>query len=196
MDLLNEEELLTKTRHEYTARRLPCEGIEITCSNIIDSQIYMSDMVKVDMVKVDQIIESKRDCFWINVNQLYTPQCYGTCGHNITFYEHMLSIAIEMRLGINPDDEEDFYELYQNDTFVDEFVCDEYFGDINRTMQTLSNVDAIVDAALRLYKERDVIHDISKNAFSQITNGSINCDGFRLETDDILINSAFSVQSV
>eukprot|EP01083_Nonionella_stella_P274242 930767_1 len=104
-----------------------------------------------------------------------------------------------MLLGINPDDRDELYEFYKNDTSalnIDEFVCDEYFGDANLTAQTLSNIDAIVAAALRLYKENDHIHDSGNDVSSQIINSSMDCDGFNMQRDVILINSTFSVQSV
>eukprot|EP01083_Nonionella_stella_P012450 35323_1 len=199
-DLLNDEELLSKARKEYSARRLPCEGITITCTNIIDDQVYdqqCSMRYKLsDMVDVTQIIESKRDCFWINVNQLYTPQCVGSCGQNVTLYNYQMSVELEIILGINPDDKnDDLYESLKNDT-VDEFLCKEHFGDINGTAQTLTSIDAIVNAALRFYEDTDVIHDIEKHSESRPLNGSINCDGFNMTNDVILINSTFSVQSI
>eukprot|EP01083_Nonionella_stella_P147565 465800_1 len=102
-DLLNENELLSKARAEYTARRLPCEGIGITCSNIIADQVYNKQCrmqyTLSDMVDVTKIIQSDRNCFWIHLNELYTAQCYGNCAQNITIYEYTMSIDLQMRIG-------------------------------------------------------------------------------------------------
>eukprot|EP01083_Nonionella_stella_P163936 541147_1 len=202
-NLLNDEELLSKARREYTSRRLPCEGITITCTNVIDEQVYDQQCAMrytlSDMVDVTQIIESKRDCFWIDVNQLYTPQCVGSCGQNFTLYEYTMSVELEINLGINEDDRQELYDFFDNDTSVfniDEVVCDEYFGDVNVTAQTLTSIDAIVNAALRFYADTELIHDIEKHPDSHPLNESINCDGFNMQTDVILINSTFSVQSI
>eukprot|EP01083_Nonionella_stella_P274240 930764_1 len=202
-DLLNEEELLTKAREEYTAHRLPCEEIEITCSNIVDFEVYEQQCSMryelSDLVDITHIIKSDRNCFWININQLYMPQCDGSCGQNVTIYEYMISVELDMVLGINADDRDELYEFYKNDTSalnIDEIVCDEYFGDANLTRQTLTNVDAIIAAALRFYKENNLIHDSGHDVYSQIINGSMNCEGFDMQNNVILINSTFSVQSI
>eukprot|EP01083_Nonionella_stella_P111507 327067_1 len=189
-DLLNDEELLRKARKEYTARRLPCEDIAITCTNTIDAQVYdqqcamryrLSDMV------VTKILKKERDCFWINVNQLYTPQFDGSCGQTLTMYEYTMSVELEMTLGINPDDQNDLN---------DQDACDEYFGDVNVTAQTLTSIDAILNAALRFYVDTKQIHNIEKHSDSRVVNEPINCDGFNMENDVVLINSTFSVQSI
>eukprot|EP01083_Nonionella_stella_P264281 896748_1 len=193
-DLLNDDELLNKAREEYTARRLPCEDIEITCSNIIDHQEYtMQCSMRYslsDMVDVTQIIQSDRNCFWIDINRLYVPQCYGSCGQNITIYQHMMNVELEMIMGVSKDDRD------TSISNIDTIVCEEYFGDVNVTIQTLSNIDAIVTAALRLYKDKEIIHDTGNDVYSQIINGSTECEEFDMETDVILINSTFSVQSI
>eukprot|EP01083_Nonionella_stella_P254996 875735_1 len=202
-DLLNDEEFLMKARQEYVARRLPCEGIDVICPNTVDERTYnrqCSMQYKLsDAVNVAAIIGSQRDCFWININELYNPYCDGTCGQNMTIYEYPISIEFEMILGINEDTRAELYDFFKNDTSalnIDELVCDEYFGDSNATSQTLTNIDAIVEAALRFYKDAEFIHDIQVHPESQSKNGSIDCDGFNLEHDVISINSTFSVQSI
>eukprot|EP01083_Nonionella_stella_P125241 378754_1 len=100
----------------------------------------------------------------------------------MTIYSYPISVEFEMILGIDEASREELYDFFKNDTSlnIDERVCDEYFGDANATSQTLTNIDAIIEAALRFYRDAKSIHDIQMHPESQSKN-EINCDGFNLE---------------
>eukprot|EP01084_Bolivina_argentea_P054548 100035_1 len=193
-NLLNEEELLSRAQDEYASGHLPCEGVEITCKNIIDNKSYdqlcRMKYILSDRFDVTKIINSTtlQQCFWVDLELLFVPICDGTCGQNMSIYKHPISINFELK-------------LEQGNSTFESLTCDEYFGDTNATSDTLSDIDVIIGAALSLFKEFEttkLIHRIQETPHTFLQNNklSITCTEYKSKEDVIPMSSKFVIESL
>eukprot|EP01084_Bolivina_argentea_P093945 168915_1 len=155
--LLDPSEILNLARNEYESNRLPCEDIIIDCTgdnpDFVQSCEYKYDLSK--EVNLLNILSNdyKPECYWMNIAELYTAQCKGTCGDQIEYIQYNVTFVLNM---IFIDDKNENKYKYSNLTqsFI---ICDEYFGLTNDTVDSLSSVDAIFYYVLQLLSE---INDI------------------------------------
>eukprot|EP01083_Nonionella_stella_P259658 886301_1 len=201
-DLLNDEEILLRARQEYTSNRLPCEGIQVLCLNTIDGVSYDKECWMnyglTDEVDMHHILRDRSLCFWIDINLLYQPYCDGLCGVNTIIYEHPIEITLWLKFGADNEhsNEDDFGRF---NTTAQHTVCEQYFGDSNKTKETLSDIDVILGLALQFVarSEKDMIHRIEDKPRSVLMdNPCINTNAAIM--DDVpsaVIESVFSVES-
>ena len=161
-ELLDVEEVLQSARKEYKeTHRLPCEDVNIYCSNNTDfeRQCVFEYGLSNNFSLFDLLNDkAKPKCYWLDIERLYTANCKGTCGDVITYYEHNQTFDIDM-IFYNSDRRRllNGTESYR--------VCDEYFGSENDTLSSLSSIDAIFEAVLNLIASVSdaTVHNILRN---------------------------------
>eukprot|EP01083_Nonionella_stella_P275409 935266_1 len=138
--LLNEYELLQLARKEYpTTRRLPCEDIQILCSNNTDFDRNCEYKYKLNVSLFDILQDEDRPiCYWLNIQQVYKAECKGTCGDEIQYNAY--NVSFELDLVFESEQDENINHSY--------IVCDEYFGSDNATDDSLTSIDAVFFAVL------------------------------------------------
>eukprot|EP01083_Nonionella_stella_P145885 458123_1 len=151
--LLNEDELLQLARKEYlTTRRLPCEDIQILCSNNTDFDRNCEYKYKLNVSLFDILQDEDRPiCYWLNIQQVYKAECKGTCGDKIRYNAY--NVSFELDLIFESEDE------IINHSYV---VCEEYFGSANATDDSLTSIDAVFYAVLDFISlvPGSIIHNI------------------------------------
>eukprot|EP01084_Bolivina_argentea_P005134 9704_1 len=85
--LLDTSEVLEFARNEYkSTHRLPCEYINIICSN--NSYFHRECTYKYKLNTNFSLFDLLKDknrpnCYWLDINHLYEPSCFGTCGDTL-----------------------------------------------------------------------------------------------------------------
>eukprot|EP01083_Nonionella_stella_P012146 34471_1 len=158
-NLLDPFEVLDLARAEYDTRRLPCEDIRIDCTNNTDFdrhcqyQYELYNVSLMDMLKA----EERPTCYWVDIGYLYHAECVGTCDSQMIYSEYNqsfdLNIIFESNTTVNVSNVTQSFR-----------ICDEYFGSINASDESLSSVDAVFYDVLNLMSAKvmkgSIIHNI------------------------------------
>eukprot|EP01084_Bolivina_argentea_P095916 172421_1 len=140
--ILQPSELLQIAQKKYLTNNLPCRGIVIDCTrdtNFRQQCEYLYELS--DYVDFEQILnDTEQSCYWIEIGDLFTPYCKGTCNDDIIYNQ---------------------YEITFNLHFVLRYdFCREFFGTVEDTQTSLRNVDDTLDAQLRGFASGSIINDI------------------------------------
>eukprot|EP01083_Nonionella_stella_P228042 808502_1 len=217
-NLLRNYEILELARDEYRQRKLPCEDIKIYCSNNEHFERECEYKYALHNISSSDILngEAKPNCYWLEIGQLYKATCKGTCGDQMIYTKYNKTFALSFYLGGNQDTDDDDDDEQrrrrlqgntdQNMTNLTESyrTCDEYFGTINATDDSLSSIDAIYADVLNVMISFDdfVIHDILSPPYTILQNGleQIECTNEGANTVSIMTNvtieSAESTEAV
>ena len=165
--LLDSEDILKLARDEYpSSNKLPCEDIMIECTGNqtdferkCEYQYQLSDQVELDSILTS---ESRPKCYWLDIGQLYTASCKGTCGDTIRYHRFNQTFSLYLVFEYE-NDTSTLRRMLENNALTTRSyrVCDAYFGDVNVTERTLTSIDAIFDAALAFVSASgQTIHDV------------------------------------
>eukprot|EP01083_Nonionella_stella_P090782 253685_1 len=148
--LMNSAAMKRNVRRQYTANRMPCEDVTISCSEFSECEFAYSLSSKFD---ISHILRAKEytDCLWIDINDIYDVNCHGDCPlvqlytHDLLFY---LDITFEDNNGTDLE------------TSALKPICDEHFNDINTTTDSVQSIDIIFIGVLAVLKATDSTYDI------------------------------------
>eukprot|EP01084_Bolivina_argentea_P086194 155798_1 len=193
-NLMSEHELLLLAQREYSSNRLPCQSITIDCSK---DHKYKSCSIQYEFTPFDfsKIIQNAHfiDCWWIDISDIFSPFCDGTCGTNLTYFLYNISFDLDINVIINEID--GFGNVFVNSTesFI---VCDELFGNINVTTETLNNIDAIYDTLLSLYSQNE-INDMTKPTQTILRNNLnyLECETDASNGNNVPLSVSFTIES-
>eukprot|EP01084_Bolivina_argentea_P180357 311588_1 len=158
-ELLDASEILNLARDEYDNNRLPCEDIIIDCSGNV-TNFYQSCEYKYQLSNEVNLLNILSDdnvpnCYWMDIadTKIMVPECKGSCADKIEYTQYNITFPLNMWL-IDDKDQNKYNHSNLTQSFV---VCDEYFGLVNDTIDSLSSIDAIFYYVLQLLSE---INDI------------------------------------
>ena len=165
----NEFKVLQLARNEYSStKRLPCEDIEIICSNNTDfprSCTYEYDLnVSLLTILVD---DSRPNCYWLDIGELYIPTCQGTCGDQVIYYQYQQILRINMIFRDKGNDTNivgnysNYLDVFATKSYIN---CDIHFGTENRSNTSLAIIDAVFSAVLDIVKDTStIVHGLSES---------------------------------
>ena len=182
-DLDLEKEFMALARAEYNSYKFPCEGIEIICTKnqyFPQSCNMVYDRVPFDLYSLIQTNDD-HSCYWFEISNAFDIYCDGNCGEEIELYLYNQTVDIDVAFHANPVNMS--------------LICSVYFGDYNKTIATLSSIDALFEHVLSSISANDPfeIYDIIKSPMTTLRNDlGINCN----ESFDALnISSDFYLSS-
>ena len=99
------------------------------------------------------------DCYWLNILEILQPECVGECYQNITLYKHNASLLVTVV--IDP-----------GDRSSDELItkCHLFFGSVNNTAETLSDIDSLFEDILKSAFDEQEIDDVVYGPDSMLTD--------------------------
>eukprot|EP01084_Bolivina_argentea_P173850 301153_1 len=201
-ELLDPHELLRYAQNEYESRRLPCEDVQIDCTgNNTDFMQKCAYEYKLNNAVDLMSILSDKDrpnCYWIQMNTLYTPYCKGTCGEPIMYYQHNISFDLPLLFYHKENTTDVTLTVESNYNTTRSYrKCHIYFGSANATDESLSSIDAIFASVLNIISETSkLIKDILLTPITSLRNeiSMIHCQNE--EKNIIQLTTYLSIRSI
>ena len=163
-------QVLQLARNEYSSLKLPCEDIVIQCefTSFIHPRSCSYTYSLEDEFDLVSILndEYRPNCYWLEIGQLYRAYCIGTCGDSVEYYLYNKTLNLEM---IFEEDENGTVHTDSNYTTRSYKTCNEYFGTINDTRDSLNTIDDLFYWVLNNAVDlSDIIHGILKYPMTMI----------------------------
>eukprot|EP01083_Nonionella_stella_P081927 225971_1 len=169
-----EDELIELARREYTGlNRLPCEEIHVDCTTNEHFPKSCDWKYQLNELNLRKFLMAMDDpsvsCYWMELSTLLTANCSGTCNTDLDLYDYNQSLVLYARINGS-----------MSDVLA---VCNEFFGTLNDTINTLSDIDAIFEFIFRVMFTPFQIYDITEGPYSELRDiddlTQLNCSTFQ-----------------
>eukprot|EP01084_Bolivina_argentea_P284609 487833_1 len=154
--LLEDYQIAILAEKEYSANRLPCDDIQIDCSERDDyiqkcTVTYEINDYNQSKILIARPKEKHPSCYWLRdiYPSLYTVTCKGTCGQTQKLFNHTILFRLQIA-----------FTSQHNFTATE--VCEEFFGNISDTLDTLQTMNVLFNIALKLYSHHSSLQYIAK----------------------------------
>lgn len=170
-DIKTDAEILDSARNEYAINHLPCEGITVDCS--LDESFIRSCKYEYQVIALNNsefITDPDALCYWMDISDILNPVCIGECGRNLTLFQRNASLDFEIAIDTS---NQSSVQLMSK--------CNSFFGDINTTIDTLSDIDSIFENIFKIVFNSFEIYDMITGPASSLSNGErgLNCTNLR-----------------
>ena len=183
----SDEQLRDSAQSKYTSNHLPCEGITIDCSSNKYEMKSCKYEYYVNTLNISKILKtessSNTKCFWMDISDIFTPYCIGSCYDNHYIYNISLDFDVII----------DNYNLTKYE-ITDK--CMHFFGSINETEDTLFGIGAIFDNIIQLVYPYKIIQVIDgPNSYLRDNKMELDCTDLSA-FGEVHLTVIFSVSSI
>eukprot|EP01083_Nonionella_stella_P246836 856498_1 len=174
-----EKEVIELARDEYTSHHLPCEDIDIICTQNQYFPQQCTMQYQLNPLNISKLVTFNHiGCFWMEISRILTPTCHGSCNEDIQLYPHNSSLELNVYFNTTNHSKDELFA-----------ICDERFGSTNATLDTLSTIDGIFGHILDIKFDSFEVYEILNGPYTEFRDNALelNCTKsfhlIRLQTD-------------
>ena len=196
-------ERLARAEYADSQSRLPCEDIVIHCGNRSHPNRQCEFEYNLD-VSISDILDrgDNATCYWMDIYHLYHAECIGECNYpiSINYTNRMFQYDLDLVIKGNDDMRRTLMSTEGDDDAgtnwtVSYILCNESFGDENKTAKTLNTVNTIFEDVLHFMMESgSLVHSIQTPPNTALPFGDVECQNE--DNNTIQIQTSFEIVAI
>ncbi len=183
----SETELIQLARDKFESNNMPCHGVHIDCTNY-DNFLTKQCIMEYSVLLPTLHYISTISCYWLEICDIFSISCDGNCNGNIIYYQHDESFDFEIIIDVTNNTDSVLFE-----------ICDELFGTVAVTQETLHKINDIFMDVFIFFGGINpfTINDVLTYPYTTLRDKFIHCNAGSNQNylNVIRINTDVTVQS-